>query len=106
MFKIGLVESCEKKVCLNVLHIELVIMYKLFCHYVYMIRHKVLYNMLLWGVHCLCVGTCHAVLLMALCCESIMLLQHMLLWRGIMCVVLRMYVRVGARTVSKLFYRR
>jgi hypothetical protein len=30
MPKIGLVESCEKKVCLDVLHIELVIMYKLF----------------------------------------------------------------------------
>jgi hypothetical protein len=28
--KIGLAESCEKKVCLDVLHIELVIMYKLF----------------------------------------------------------------------------
>jgi hypothetical protein len=30
MPKIGLVESCEKKVCLDVLHIELVIMYKFF----------------------------------------------------------------------------
>jgi hypothetical protein len=30
MSKIGPVESCEKKVCLDVLHIELVIMYKLF----------------------------------------------------------------------------
>jgi hypothetical protein len=30
MVKIGIVESCEKKVCLDMLHIELVIMYKLF----------------------------------------------------------------------------
>jgi hypothetical protein len=28
--KIGIVELCEKKVCLDVLHIELVIMYKPF----------------------------------------------------------------------------
>jgi hypothetical protein len=36
MSKIGPVESCEKKVCLDVLHIELVIMYKLFMSlYVY-----------------------------------------------------------------------
>jgi hypothetical protein len=30
MPKIGLIESCEKKVCRVVLHIELIIMYKLF----------------------------------------------------------------------------
>jgi hypothetical protein len=30
MSKVGLDESCEKKVCLDVLHMELVIMYKLF----------------------------------------------------------------------------
>jgi hypothetical protein len=46
--KIGLVESCEKKVCLDVLHTELVIMYKLFMSLrIYCLHHKFFCNMLL-----------------------------------------------------------
>jgi hypothetical protein len=48
--------------------------------------------MLLRGVHCLRVDTCHAVLLMGPYVVCRMSLQRMLLWRVTTCVALRMYV--------------
>jgi hypothetical protein len=87
MPKIGLGESCEKKVCLDVLHIELVIMYKLF------LSPRVYIDFILkFFVTCCCEVVTVCVLHLSygavnepLCCDVVMCSTHASM-AGVSCV--------------------
>jgi hypothetical protein len=106
MSKIGLIESCEKKVCLDVLHIELVIMYKLFVSLrVYDFIIKFLYHAVVRWLLLACLHLSSSVVNGPLCCDVVMLLQRMLLWRDIMSVRCACMCVLGDSYCVKTFYR-